>query len=94
MSAGRRYRRQLRGGTIHEPPIPDDAPGHVKAGLAARAVTARTGRCPECRSTSVVATPPTPAAGGIGRVDFVHQDGCPAVHADVRRYPAAWMVTP
>lgn len=75
MSAGRGFRRRLaRGGVVYLlPAIPDGSDQHVKNGLAARAVTARTGRCPLCGSDKTVTVPVT---AGVDRVLFIHESDC------------------
>ncbi|MDE3205151.1 MAG: hypothetical protein KGQ66_13150 [Acidobacteriota bacterium] len=89
MSAGRSFRRRLQSAAIIEAPIPDAAPERDKQGLAARAVTARTGRCPLCRSKGTHVTEVSPE---LSLVNFVHKSGCLAADPGLSRYPLSWAV--
>jgi hypothetical protein len=75
------------------PLIPDDAPPLVREGIARRRLAALEDRCP-CGGGS----PLNRAArrrlartrGQVAHLNFVHEDGCPAVDADLYDAIRAW----
>ncbi|MDA8297422.1 MAG: hypothetical protein M0004_12700 [Actinomycetota bacterium] len=76
MSAGRKYRRQIRRRALFVlPVIPDDAPVEVKDGLALRNTATMTGRCPACGAVAELATDPCP--GEMVHAVMEHETDCP-----------------
>jgi hypothetical protein len=59
------------------PEIPDDAPVHVKEGLAARNASAVDGICPSCGAVGEVTADRRMA--GVYHLTFRHQDRCNAL---------------
>jgi len=77
VSAGRKYRRQVRRAVLVVPSIPDDAPPALKNGLGIRNRATATGTCPACGATAEIAGPIQP--GRVTHVYMGHDGGCPAL---------------
>ena len=57
------------------PPIPDDAPEHVKDGIAIRNACSLNGECPVCGTVGVVHEDAD--MRGLWHITFQHEDWCP-----------------
>lgn len=83
MSNGRRWRRARRPVLAIVPAIPDDAPAHIKNGLAIRNTATVTGKCPHCKAVAEITRMPQP--GEIGHAVMEHEDDCPALLEEATR---------
>jgi hypothetical protein len=78
VSAGRRYRRQIRGGSVLYvlPEIRDADHPAIKEALAIRNIATRTLRCPSCLAGVEFDGPIEP--GKVTDCWMAHEDWCPA----------------